>query len=298
MAGKPVVLVVGATGMVGRAIVAALVSQNEATVQGMYRTSEEIETLRALGAAPVAGDVMDPGSLEPALQAANVVISAVGNVPSVQVEGQKNLIAAARRAGVDRFIPSDFSVDFLKLDRGDHVNLDMRKDVQVALEASGVPATHVLNGAFMDVAFSAGGIVDPQAGTFTYFGDGEQLCDFTSVTDTARYTAAAATDPQAPEVLRIAGDVLSMKQAKQACERALGMTLQANVAGTTQDLEKMIAAAKASADDPMEYVMLQYQWAMVTGKAKLEPLDNARYPWIEPTSLEAFVRQQSIDSHT
>ncbi|NUR03474.1 MAG: NmrA family protein, partial [Streptomyces sp.] len=52
-----------------------------------------------------------------------------------------------------------------------------------------------------------------------------------------------------------------------------------------------IAHRKATATDPMEYVLLQYTWAMVSGKGKLDPLDNHRYPGVKPTSAEEFFRQ-------
>ena len=196
MGEKPIVFVVGATGMLGREIVKALVRRGEAEVRVAYRKPEDARKLRELGAAPIEADALQPSTLQRALRGVDVVVSAVGNVPKVQVDGQKNLITAAKEAGVKRFIPPDFSIDFFKLDRGDNFNLDMRKEVNEALEASGVPATHVLNGAFMDVMLGDGaGLVDREAGTFSFYGDGEEPGDYTSVGDTARFVAAVATDP-------------------------------------------------------------------------------------------------------
>ena len=84
-----------------------------------------------------------------------------------------------------------------------------------------------------------------------------------------------------------------MRELKAAVERATGSRLEERRLGSTEELKGKIAAIKGSSDDPMAYVMLQYQWAMVTGKAKLDPLDNARYPEVEPISVEAFIRQSA-----
>lgn len=46
--------------------------------------------------------------------------------------------------------------------------------------------------------------------------------------------------------------------------------------------------------NPFEYVGLQYQWCMVTGKGKFDNLDNDRYAEIKPTSVEEFVRGLSL----
>ena len=58
----------------------------------------------------------------------DIVVSAVGN-NQVTVPGQKNAINAAKKRGVKRFIPSDFSADYRQLNYGDNDNLDMRKEV-------------------------------------------------------------------------------------------------------------------------------------------------------------------------
>lgn len=51
---------------------------------------------------------------------------------------------------------------------------------------------------------------------------------------------------------------------------------------------------QARATHPAEYVALQYTWGMVSGKAKLDPLDNDRYPAVRPTRVAEFARRLTI----
>jgi len=55
------------------------------------------------------------------------VISAIGNDPISYIAGQTNLLEALEKAGVKRFMPSDFTGNFYKLDYGDNLNTDLRK---------------------------------------------------------------------------------------------------------------------------------------------------------------------------
>ena len=143
MADRLTVLVIGSTGMLGTKIVKALLDKGEAEVRAMIRPdsydkhSEDIDAMKAKGAIVVEGDLMKPDTLLSACEGVDVVVSAVGN-NQVTVPGQKNVIDAAKKQGVKRFIPSDFSVDYRKLDRGDNDNLDMRKEVFEYLQKSGL----------------------------------------------------------------------------------------------------------------------------------------------------------------
>jgi uncharacterized protein YbjT (DUF2867 family) len=157
MTAKPTVLVVGSTGMLGFKIVSALLDKGETQVKAMVRSrtdndpknQQKIEAMQAKGAAIVEGDVMKPETLLAVCEDVDVLVSAVGN-NEVTVPGQKNLIDAAKQQRVKRFIPSDYSVDYRKLDYGDNDNLDMRKQVFEYLQQSGLEYTLILNGAFMD----------------------------------------------------------------------------------------------------------------------------------------------------
>jgi hypothetical protein len=100
-----------------------------------------------------------------------------------------------------------------------------------------------------------------------------------------------AGDPDLPAgTLRFAGEVLSMRGFAAAIEQGTGRTLRLHTLGTADDLRAEIDRRITRTDNPFEYVALQYQWCMVTGKGKFTSLDNARYPHITPTGVAEFTR--------
>ena len=295
---KLTVLVAGATGMLGSKIVSALLEKGNVDVRAMVRSIDDnndenrqkIDAMKAKGATIVEGDLMKPETLLSLCTGVDVVVSAVGN-NEVTTPGQKNLIDAAKQQGVKRFIPSDYSVDYRKLDYGDNDNLDKRKEVFEYLQQSGLEYTLVLNGAFMDnVGTPYMPQFDLEHQTFQYWGDGDTPLDFTSTDDTAKYIAEAVSDPElANTALEVAGDVLTAKQLKAAYEKVTGNILTAKPLGSVAELQAWIAAKKPSASSPVEYVPQQYEYTMVSGKGKLDRLQNDRYPHIKPLTVKQFL---------
>ena len=107
------ILVTGGSGFVGGAIVRQLVSDGR-DVAALARTSQAASTVGAFGAAPVRGDVRDRRSLAEAMRGADVVFHAAGinamcladaaPMFRANVEGSRNLVAAAAEAGVGRVV--------------------------------------------------------------------------------------------------------------------------------------------------------------------------------------------------
>jgi uncharacterized protein YbjT (DUF2867 family) len=284
MASKLTVLVVGSTGMLGTKIISALLDKGVTVVKAMVRPgsdNQKIEEMIAQGVIVVEGDLMKPETLLPICEGVDVVISAVGNNQTT-VPGQKNLIDAAKQQGVKRFIPSDYSVDYRKLDYGDNDNLDKRKEVLSYLQQCGLEYTLILNGAFMDnfgTPYAAQ--FDLDNGVFEYWGDGETPLDFTTTDDTAKYVAEAVSDPNLVNTaLEVAGEVLTMKQLLAAYEEATGKKLTEKRLGSVEDLKAWIEQKKPSANSPVDYIPQQYEYAMVSGKGKLNNIQNSRYPHI------------------
>jgi len=69
----------------------------------------------------------------------------------VSVERQRILLEGAIKAGVPRFIPSDFSIDFTKFPPGENRNLDLRSEFHEYLDRAPISATTIFNGAFADM---------------------------------------------------------------------------------------------------------------------------------------------------
>lgn len=298
MTTKLTVLVVGSTGMFGSKIVSALLDKGDVNVQAMVRSindsnadnRQKIDVMKAKGATIVEGNVMQPETLLPACAGVDVVVSAIGN-NEVTVPGQKNLIDAANQQGVKRFIPSDYSVDYRKLDYGDNDNLDKRKEVFEYLQQSGLEYTLVLNGAFMDI-ITYMPLFDLEHQTFQYWGDGETPMDLTTTDDTAKYVAEAVSDSSLVNMaLEVAGDTLTAKQLRAAYEEATGTKLTEKQLGSVPEFQAWITTKKASASSLEEYVYHQYMYAMVSGKGKLDRIQNDRYPQIKPLTVKQVLNR-------
>jgi nucleoside-diphosphate-sugar epimerase len=289
--------VAGATGLLGGRIVRSLLDQG-APVRALVRPGTDaakrtaLADLESRGLELVEGDITDPAErLAEAIGDAATVVSAIQGGPDLIVDGQVNLVRAAEKAGARRFIPSDFAVDLTRIDDDDNVMMGWRRQAARAYADTTLDVVSVLNGAFYEVMTGFMGLVDWEAGTVSHWGDPDQPLDTTSVPDTAAYTAAVALDPDVTAgTLRFAGEVLSMRQFHDALERGSGRSLKLVHLGTADELRAEIGRRAERTANPFEYVGLQYQWCMVTGKAKFDTLDNARYPQVTPTPLADFLR--------
>jgi uncharacterized protein YbjT (DUF2867 family) len=104
------ILVTGGTGFVGPKVVHALRAR-ELPVRALARRPEREETLRAWGVDVVHGDMTDAESLRRAAEGAETVVHLVAirqgkpeQFERIMIEGTRNLLAAARKAGARRFI--------------------------------------------------------------------------------------------------------------------------------------------------------------------------------------------------
>ena len=114
--------------------------------------------------------------------------------------------------------------------------------------------------------------------------------DFTAPDDTAKYVAEAVSDPDlANKALEVAGDTLTAKQLKAAYEEATGNKLTEKSLGSIAEMKAWITTKKASASSLADYVSHQYDYAMVSGKGKLDQIQNDRYPHIKPMTVKQFL---------
>ncbi|MEJ7663970.1 MAG: NmrA family NAD(P)-binding protein [Hymenobacter sp.] len=95
--------------------------------------------LRERGAAIIEVELADKAALTQALAGVACVVSALSGLRDVIVDTQTHLLAAAGTAGVPRFIPSDFAIDFTKLPAGNNRNLDLRREFGHRLDESAHP---------------------------------------------------------------------------------------------------------------------------------------------------------------
>jgi dihydroflavonol-4-reductase len=106
-------LITGAGGFVGRAVLDRLVGEGRA-VRALTRSDASADTLRTAGAEPVRGDILDPTSLERAMAGCEVVYHVAGvngfclrdpgELDRANVDGTRNVVRAAGAAGVRRVV--------------------------------------------------------------------------------------------------------------------------------------------------------------------------------------------------
>jgi nucleoside-diphosphate-sugar epimerase len=278
------IVVAGATGNLGGRIVRALLERG-ASVRALVRNEsapDKIERLQELGVAIASVDLSSPSEVTPACLGASCVVCALQGLRDVIVEAQTVLLTAAIKADVPRFIPSDYSIDFTKFPPGENRNLDLRRDFHKRLDRSSISATTIYNGAFAELLTGQMPLILFKLKRVLYWGDPDQRMDFTTTDDTATFTARAALDLFTPRFLRIAGDQLSARELTVLVSEVTGMNFKLFRAGSLGLLGALIRVARTVA--PAEKQLfpawqgMQYMHNMFDGRARLEPLDNNRYP--------------------
>jgi NAD(P)-dependent dehydrogenase (short-subunit alcohol dehydrogenase family) len=197
---QPIVVLAGASGDLGARIAKSLVVRG-ASVRALVRPgieAKEQARIAALGVTLVPANPADVDEMAAAVSGAGCVVSALNGVREVMIGRQGVLLDAAVKAGVPRFIPSDFAADFTKTGPGRNRNYDLRREFMARVDAAPIRATSILNGAFLDMLGAEMPIIQPSIRRVLYWHDANQPLDFTTKDDTAAYTAAAALD-DAPE---------------------------------------------------------------------------------------------------
>ena len=286
----PTIVVAGATGNLGGRIARALLATG-ASVRALIRPGaarDKLDRLQRLGVTVASVDFSTASQVARACSGAACVVSALAGLRDVIVEAQTVLLDAAVKAGVPRFIPSDFSIDFTKFPAGENRNLDLRREFHKRLDNASIRATTIFNGAFAEMLTGQMPLILFKLKRVLYWGNADQRMDFTTIDNTARFTASAALDPSTPRFLRIAGDQLSARELAGVASEVTGEKFRLFRAGGLGMLGVLIKVARTIAPGEKElypaWQGMQYMRNMLDGRAKLEPLDNDRYPGIHWTT--------------
>jgi nucleoside-diphosphate-sugar epimerase len=153
------VFLAGATGVVGRRLV-ALLRDAKHEVTGMTRTPAKAAMLRVFDVTPVIVDVFEPDALAQAVTAArpDVIIHQLTDLPSapgtpgyvaaqeanrrLRIEGTRNLLAAAKTAGVRRVVAQSIAFVYAPGEgrRGEDDPLDVAAEGVRQLTVQGIIA--------------------------------------------------------------------------------------------------------------------------------------------------------------
>ncbi|HME82209.1 MAG TPA: SDR family oxidoreductase [Candidatus Eremiobacteraceae bacterium] len=250
------VLVVGATGLVGAEICGRLAASGQ-QVRGLVRSTSDPairHTLAQEGVELVEGDLKDPASLARACTGMDVVISTANSarsraagdsIETVDLNGQKNLVDAARTAGVRRFVYISFSTGKSALS---YAFKDAKLAVEKHLQASGMDYVILRPAIFMEVWLSPPLGIDAAAGTATLYGSGENPVSYVSAFDVANVAGLAATTPGIENRVFMLGGPEAVKpnDVVRAFERRTGRPI-----AVQHVPEEALKAQYESATDPL-----------------------------------------------
>jgi nucleoside-diphosphate-sugar epimerase len=287
------IAVAGATGDLGGRIVAELLALG-APVRALARRPPPGPVAEGLTWAAV--DYGDAAALGRTLEGCRVVVSALSGLAPVIVEAQGRLLAAAVAAGVPRFMPSDFAIDFRKLPEGSNRNLDLRRHFLAQAEGAPIRLTSVLNGAFMDMLVKEIPIIQHPLRRVLYWSHPEQPMDFTTIADTAAFAARVALDDGAPRWLNIVGERTTARGLAATLSALHGGRYGILPAGTLGTLGLTIAVARRLAPGGEAlypaWQGMQYMRNMFAGEGLLDmPFHNERYPGLRWTRVADVLRR-------
>ncbi len=297
---QPMIVLAGAAGDLGNRIARALVARG-AGVRALVRedaSAADRDRLTALGATLETANMADTGSVAAACEGATCIVSALNGLHDVIVDRQSILLDAAVKAGVPRFISSDYSADFTRTQPGENRNFDLRREFMFIADRAPIRVTSILNGAFMDMLGAEMPIIQRRIRRVLYWRDADQLLDFTTKDDVAAYTAAAALDATTPRILRVAGESISARGLATVMSEVSGQRFRSLRVGGIGSLGLLIRIAKLVAPQPRAafppWQGMQYLRDMFSGRGKLHPLDNDRYPDLHWTSVKAMMTRRNL----
>ena len=293
------ILMVGATGVVGGMIARRLLEEgkevrvlmrrdspsSQLVQQGLATSAEE---LIEAGAQPVYGDLRDRASLDAAVEGVETVITTANSAmrggaddpKSVDLEGNRNLIEAARDAGVEHFI-------FVSLLGADLNHPDpfvqAKAQSESTLRESGMEYTILAPEAFMEVwPAMVVGMPALQDQPATLVGEGRRRHSFISNRDVAAF-AVAAVDYSAArnQYLAIGGpEPLSWRDVVATYERVLGRSIPVEFVAMGEPVPGL--------PEPMPALLA----GMETYDSEVEMEDTSSTFDVPLTRLETFVREQ------
>ena len=192
--GKRRILVVGATGFLGNKILRELEQKPSVVLRAMSRRGAPANAATS-SVEWVRGDMMDPASLDKALMGMDVVVTSANGYMKETIEadyqGNKNLIEAAVRAGVKRFV----FLSIVACDKAPEVpHFHAKKVAEDLIKTTGLSYVFVRAPAFLDQSsdYVADGV---KAGRFYAVGDKDTRWSYVLTDDLAHCLAQAATYP-------------------------------------------------------------------------------------------------------
>lgn len=289
---QKLILVAGATGNLGQKICRELIKRNT-KVRAIVRDDsnpEKVSALEKMGVEIFKVDISNEQELVAACAGVSCIVSAVAGLHDVIVDAQTKLLNAAITSGVPRFIPSDFSTDFTLIPEGENRNFDLRKEFHTLLDQSPIQSTSIFNGCFADILRYNTPLFNVPKKTVAYYDDkADWQIDFSTMDDTAAFTAMAALDETTPAILRIASFRVSPNDLVRLSEQYKGAKFELVHMGSMEEFSaynKVQRAAQPEGETQLYSKWQQAQYLYSMFLVNHPSLDNDRYAGLTWSPVE------------
>ncbi len=287
------ILVAGATGLVGSDICRRLAARGEA-VRALVRSSSDpakVQALRDAGVETVVGDLRDRASLDAACAGVSAIIETAAAMPfafapgvndinTTDIAGVEGLIDAAAKAGVTHFLYTSFS---------GQLDLDFplgnaKRRIEPRVRASGMTYTILRPSFFMEVWLGPAVGFDAANATAVIYGDGTKPISWISSADVAELAVRCLRNPAARNAtIEMGGpQPVTPLEAVHAFEEAGGRPFTVSHV----PVEALVAQQQAATDD-----MNRSFAGLMRCYAKGDPIpmeETARTFGVDLTSVRAF----------
>lgn len=285
-------LIVGATGLLGSEICRLLAAEGKPVRALVRPTSDQIKVaqLESLNVEIARGDLKDRPSLDAACQGVSAVISTASStlsrqegdsIQTVDLEGQLNLVDAAKAANVSRFV----LISFPPVDAEFPLQAAKRR-VEEHLKSSGLTYAILQPTFFMEVWLSPALGFDAANAKAQIYGSGENKISWISYKDVAKFAVASLDNAEARNaVIELGGpEALSPLEVVRAFEELQGRKFDVqNVP------EEALKEQRESASDPLQQsfagLMLYYSQGQIIDMRKT----LQKFP-VQLTSITDYAR--------
>jgi uncharacterized protein YbjT (DUF2867 family) len=229
-----VILLCGGTGELGGRIALRL-AERGVPFRALVRPGSEVRQLQESGAELVRGDLRDAASLAPSTDGVETVITTVtsierllsgkekGSLLATDQQGTANLVAAAERAGVQRFV----YLSFPGMEDVDAPLPNAKRAIEALLRKSPVREVIVRPSMFQEIWLSPVTGLDWANGKLTVFGKGESRRTYVATDAAAEAVFLLALHDDPPTVVDFGGpDRLTRNEVCDLVERAAGHSLK------------------------------------------------------------------------
>jgi NADH dehydrogenase len=317
------ILIVGATGQLGTAVLQRL-THSERAVRAFVRPTSPRGAIETTSAELAFGDLRDAASVEAACRGVDTVIATANAVVPRGSEtfeeteglGYRQLIAASRASGVKRFVFMSVPVmpDEIKV-----TTFRIKRDIERELQSSGIPSTIFRGSLFMDDWFALMGSSIPLRGSEAHTlrrpfwfstafmklvgrsierhglalvpGRGTARHAFVALRDVAAFLARAAErDDAGSAIYNIGGpEVLSWNDVVATFERVLGRKVRA--IHTPASVYRAVAVL-LEPFSPAASNLMAMSGLVAVADSPFSTAETAKLFGVKLTSAEEFLRER------